>query len=150
MSLLKRLVFPLSVLSLTVGEARATVTQPGGTETMPAIAAGNNEVACCVTGRGFPADADTLMGLFKYHVDANGVMGGDAAIDWRIDAHTTPGTFSPQCGLSGTIVLHGGGCKNSLGWYNATEPAHRADDDLSAGPGRPDTTVSERRLLQGR
>lgn len=122
MSLLKRLVFPLSVLSLTVGEARATVTQPGGTETMPAIAAGNNEVACCVTGRGFPADADTLMGLFKYHVDANGVMGGDAAIDWRIDAHTTPGTFSPQCGLSGTIVLHGGGCKNSLGWYNATNP----------------------------
>ena len=39
------------------------------------------------------------------------------------DAHTTPGTFSPQCGLTGTIVLHGGGCKNELGWYNATETA---------------------------
>ena len=61
-------------------------------------------------------------GLFKYHVDQRrrGRRRRDRS---QKDAHTTPGTFSPQCGLSGTIVLHGGGCKNALGWYNATEPA---------------------------
>ena len=99
-------------------EARATVNQPTG-EPMPQPAA-PSEIACCVVGRGFPADADTLAGLFAYHQFA-GVAGGDATIDPIADAHTTPGTFSPQCGLSGTIVLHGGGCKNALGWYNATE-----------------------------
>jgi MYXO-CTERM domain-containing protein len=100
--------------------AGATVYQPTG-EPMPQPA-NPNEIGCCVTGRGFPADADTLAGLFMYH-QIGGVAGGDIALDPIRDAHTTPGTFSPQCGLSGTIVLHGGGCKNALGWYNATMPA---------------------------
>jgi hypothetical protein len=82
-----------------------------------------NEVACCVTGRGFPADADTLDGLFKYHVDpATNMSGGDATMNATRDAQITPGTFSPQCGLTGTIVLKGGDCKNELRWYNATTP----------------------------
>ena len=72
------------------------------------------------TSRGFPADAGTLAGLFKYH-QINGVAGGDITIDPVRDAQTTPGAFSPQCGLTGTIVLRGGGCKNALGWYNTTE-----------------------------
>jgi MYXO-CTERM domain-containing protein len=100
--------------------ALATVNQPTG-ESMPQPA-NPSEISCCVTGRGFPADADTLAGLFMYH-QIGGVAGGDTALDPTVDAHTTPGTFSPQCGLSGTIVLHGGGCKNALGWYNATTPA---------------------------
>jgi hypothetical protein len=100
--------------------AEAQLSQPDGTP-MPQPAA-PSEIQCCVTGRGFPADADTLAGLFTYH-QINGVAGGDATLDPTKDAHTTPGTFAPQCGLSGTIVLHGGGCKNALGWYNATDPA---------------------------
>ena len=59
----------------------------------------------------------------------NGVAGGDLSMDPIRDAHITPGTFSPQCGLTGTIVMHGGGCKNELGWYNATEnPATKPTD----------------------
>jgi len=100
--------------------AIARVTQPSG-EVMP-LPVPANEINCCVTGRGFAADAITLAGLFKYHL-YNGLAGGDIMIDPIADAHTTPGTFSPQCGLSGTIVLHGGGCKNPLGWYNATTDA---------------------------
>ena len=72
-----------------------------------------------MTGRGFPASADTLNGLFA----SNEINGGEnPPLDYIQDAHTTPGTFAPQCGLSGTIVLHGGGCHNALGWYNATNP----------------------------
>jgi MYXO-CTERM domain-containing protein len=82
------------------------------------------EISCCVTNRGFPADAITLAGLFKYH-EVNGVAGGDIALRPIEDAHTTPGRFSPQCGLSGTIVLRGGGCQLALGWYNATTPPSR-------------------------
>ena len=99
------------------GDARAAVSQPSG-EVMPVpTPAGETSIA---TSRGFPADALTLAGLFKYHM-VNGVAGGDMSMDPVRDAQITPGTFSPQCGLTGTIVMHGGGCKNELGWYNATE-----------------------------
>jgi hypothetical protein len=116
-----RLAWPLwsACLLIAPRPALATVTQPDMTA-MPQPAS-PAEISCCVVNRGFPADADTLAGLFKYH-EINGVAGGDIAIDPTVDAHTTPGTFSPQCGLSGTIVLHGGGCHNALGWYNATNP----------------------------
>jgi MYXO-CTERM domain-containing protein len=56
----------------------------------------------------------TLGGLFYYRSET---------IDPMVDAHQTPSTFSPQCGFTGQIVLHGGGCKNAFGWYNATTPA---------------------------
>jgi hypothetical protein len=36
------------------------------------------------------------------------------------DAYTTPGTFSPQCGFTGELVLRGGGCNLVFGWYNVT------------------------------
>jgi len=111
--------------ALVGGGAKATVMQPSG-ETMPVpTPAGETSIA---TSRGFSADALTLAGLFKYHV-VNGVAGGDVSMDPVRDAQITPGTFSPQCGLTGTIVLHGGGCKNELGWYNATEkPATKPTD----------------------
>ena len=121
---LPRALFPTS--------AFAMVTQPTG-EVMPK-AASAAEISCCATGRGFPAEALTFTGLFKYHV-LNGVMGGDATIDPIGDAHTTPGTFSPQCGLSGTIVMRGGGCKNALGWYNATVPATKPTQIYPLVPG---------------
>jgi MYXO-CTERM domain-containing protein len=99
--------------------------QPSG-ETMP-VPTASGEVSIW-TSRGFPMDAGTLAGLFKYHA-VNGVAGGDLSMDPVRDAHITPGTFSPQCGLTGTIVLHGGGCLNELGWYNATEPATKPADN---------------------
>src|SRR3954469_20063409 len=120
MSFLKHLVVPAACLLLSAN-ARAAVTQPTG-ETMPQPA-NAAEVSCCVTGRGFPADADTLDGLFKYPVDPlTNTAGGDATMNATRDAQITPGTFSPQCGLNGTIVLKGGDCQNELRWYNATVP----------------------------
>jgi hypothetical protein len=104
---------------LPAPSARAQVMEPDGT-VMPQPA--NPKEVAEMISRGFPANSVTLAGLFLYH-EINGVAGGDTAIDPINDAHTTPGTFAPQCGLSGTIVLHGGGCRSALGWYNATNPA---------------------------
>ena len=90
------------------GDATATVTQLDMTTlpqpTPPA------EISV-VTSRGFLATDDTLAGLFAIRGET---------LDPSKDAHQTPGTFSPQCGFTGKIVLHGGGCKNALGWYNVT------------------------------
>jgi hypothetical protein len=123
----------LSVL-LTPRFIEAAVNQPGpGGLAMPQpVRAEELNVVC---SRGFPdgrtlaermgqcqqtpastpaQSAVSLLGLFNYN-NENGML------DPVRDAYTTPGTFSPQCGLSGTIVLHGGSCLNSLGWYNAVE-----------------------------
>src|ERR1700709_2912378 len=51
----------------------------------------------------------TLQGLFTSRGEH---------IDYVKDAQTTPGTFSPQCGLTVQFVLHVGGCSVGLGWYN--------------------------------
>lgn len=80
------------------------------------------EVSCCVTGRGYPASAAELDGLFKFRNDPN--------IDWIKDAKTGPGVFSPLCGFSGTLVLRGGNCKLDFGWYNVTQSGPPADADI--------------------
>ena len=96
-----------SILFLSA-PVRATVSEPDGTSLpQPSGAA---ELAV-VTSRGFMVSDDTLSGLFAAR---------NESIDPVKDAHQTPGTFSPQCGFTGQIVLHGGGCANALGWYNAT------------------------------
>jgi len=64
-----------------------------------------------VTSRGFTAMDDTLNGLFTSRGEK---------LDYVKDAQTSPGTFSPQCGFTGQLVLHGGGCPVGLGWYNVT------------------------------
>jgi hypothetical protein len=90
------------------GEATATVTQLDGTTLPQPTPAAEISV---VTSRGFLATDDTLAGLFAVRGET---------LDPSKDAHQTPETFSPQCGFTGKIVLHGGGCKNALGWYNVT------------------------------
>ena len=113
---------------LAGGVATAAVTQPPpGNEVMPRPPL-TAEVSLWQS-RGFPADAGTLAGLFKYH-SVGGVSGADLAIDPVMDAYTTPGVFTPQCGFSARIVLRGGACRNALGWYNATtSPATRPADN---------------------
>ena len=115
---MKRIVLCLAAgAALFPGLANATVNQPPpGNESMPQPV-GATELAVA-TARGFSASALTLAELFS---NFNG--GGDAAIDPIAGAQTTPGTFMPQCGLTASIVLRGGGCSTGFGWYNATEPA---------------------------
>jgi len=91
-------------------QARAQVTEPNGFAVpQPANPA---ELSCCVTGRGYPASADELQGLFEYRNDPD--------INAKTDAKTGPGVFSPLCGFTGTLVLRGGDCKLDFGWYNVT------------------------------
>jgi hypothetical protein len=101
----------LVILALAIASstpAYATVTEPDGTALPQPVPAAEISV---VTSRGFLASDDTLTGLFAIRGET---------LDQSKDAHQTPGTFSPQCGFTGQIVLHGGGCANALGWYNAT------------------------------
>ena len=95
-------------------EALAAVTEPpippattGISVPQPVPAA---EISV-VTSRGFTAMDVTLQGLFANRGEN---------IDYVKDAQTAPGTFSPQCGFTGALVLHGGGCPVGLGWYNVT------------------------------
>ncbi len=88
--------------------ASALVSQPTG-EMMPNPAP-MSEVGIG-TSRGFPDDAVTLAGLFKYR---------NEMLRPIEDARTTPGTFSPKCKFTGQLVLRGGGCHVGFGWYNVT------------------------------
>jgi MYXO-CTERM domain-containing protein len=54
----------------------------------------------------------SLPSLFKFR---------NEAIDYQKDAKTEPSTFSPLCSFSGTLVLRGGGCRITFGWYNAVQ-----------------------------
>jgi hypothetical protein len=58
-------------------------------------------------------DAITLQGLFKWRGEK---------IDPVKDAKTAPGYFSPACGFSGQLLLMGGNCQVSFGWYNVADP----------------------------
>jgi MYXO-CTERM domain-containing protein len=58
-------------------------------------------------------DAATLNGLFKFR----GEM-----LDQVKDAKTSPGYFSPVCGFSGQLLLRGGDCEVTFGWYNVEDP----------------------------
>src|SRR5450432_1670216 len=58
-------------------------------------------------------DAITLAGLFKFRGEK---------IDPVADAHTEPGYFSPACGFTGQLLLRGGDCEISFGWYNVEDP----------------------------
>ena len=71
-------------------------------------------------------DAITLQGLFKFRGEQ---------LDPVKDAKTGPGYFSPACGFAGQLLLRGGDCEVSFGWYNVDDPnskdAAGSDRDLS-------------------
>jgi hypothetical protein len=84
--------------------AEAAVTQPDGVLVVPIDGALSSDLACCNnTMANMSLDA-----LFKSRGEP---------IDYRNDATTEPAAFSPLCGLSGSMILHGGGCKVDFGWY---------------------------------
>jgi hypothetical protein len=68
-----------------------------------------------VMSRGFPADALTLDGLFRYRGEA---------VNVTADAFNAPGTFTPRCGagarVTAELVLKGASCRMGFGWYNVS------------------------------
>lgn len=99
---------------LGVRGAAAEVYQPSDTAmTQPMPRPTPDSENNIARGRGFPEDALTLQGLFKYR---------NEELDPVADARIAPGVFSPLCGFSGQIVMHGGGCELALGWYNVDQP----------------------------
>jgi len=106
----------LAALALAA-PARAAVTEPPippatvGESVPKPVSAAELGVE---TSRGFTTTDGTLNGLF---------MSRGETLDYVADAQTGPGTFSPQCGFTGELVLHGGGCHVGLGWYNVTPGA---------------------------
>jgi MYXO-CTERM domain-containing protein len=92
------------------GVAHAQVKEPNGIA-VP-VQTSSAEIGV-VTGRGFPADAVTLAGLFKYRQENISPTG---------DARTAPGAFSPLCGFTGQMMVRGGGCQLDFAWYNAKVP----------------------------
>ncbi|HET9958975.1 MAG TPA: MYXO-CTERM sorting domain-containing protein [Polyangiaceae bacterium] len=111
---------------LSLGAARSAFAQPIVAEpngVMVPQPPSPAEVSCCVTGRGYPASAASLSGLFAYRNDPN--------LDQYKDAKTGPGVFSPLCGFEGTLVLRGGNCRLDFGWYNVTAGgAAPADNEI--------------------
>jgi MYXO-CTERM domain-containing protein len=74
-----------------------------------------------------------LTALFKYR---------NENIDYRKDAKTEPSTFSPLCSFSGTLVLRGGGCKMTFGWYNAVMSGGAPPADNQIYPLIPSTDMT--------
>src|SRR3954471_12791940 len=93
-----------AMLIATAGSApaRGAVTEPDGVLVVPIDGAQSSDLACCNNTLGNMS----LDALFKSRGEA---------IDYRNDATTEPAAFSPLCGLSGSMVLHGGGCKVDFG-----------------------------------
>ena len=89
--------------------AWGAVTEPDGILVVPIDGALSSDLSCCNnTMANMSLDA-----LFKSRGEA---------IDYRNDATTEPAAFSPLCGLAGSMVLHGGGCKVDFGWYCTSDP----------------------------
>ncbi len=61
-------------------------------------------------------DAINLSGLFKWRKEA---------IDPVMDAKTGPGYLSAKCGFSAELLLVGGNCQATFGWYNVLDPTSK-------------------------
>jgi MYXO-CTERM domain-containing protein len=64
----------------------------------------------------------------RYNIDTLGLQSlfdtweGPGVIEIQRDAATQPATFSPLCGLNGSMILRGGSCQVDFGWYCADDP----------------------------
>lgn len=43
-------------------------------------------------------------------------------VDYQKDASLEPATFSPLCGLQGSLLVRGGACRMDFGWYCVDDP----------------------------
>jgi MYXO-CTERM domain-containing protein len=57
----------------------------------------------------------SLIGLFNYYESDR----SKPMLDYALDAHAEPGTFSPLCNISAKLLLRGTGCLVDFGWYCA-------------------------------
>ncbi len=93
-----RVCFALAILFMS-GAARATVTEPNG---------------LVVPGASSSGSETSLQTFFATQGEA---------IDWKLDAHVTPSTFSPLCDFTAKFVLNEAGGHFGLGWYNVVPGA---------------------------
>jgi MYXO-CTERM domain-containing protein len=92
-------------------QVQAQLMEPSGLAVpVPVTQREIDDVNNTVMGVVNPGAAVSLPSLFAYR---------NETIDYQADAKTEPSTFSPLCSFSGTLVLRGGGCKVTFGWYNA-------------------------------
>jgi hypothetical protein len=84
--------------------AQALVTEPDG-RTVPIDASLSSDLACC----GNTLGNMSLPALFSF-------LGEN--INYLTDGIEDPKYFSPLCGFTGMLILHGGGCVVEFGWYN--------------------------------
>ncbi len=98
-------VLTLLVAAALARPARAVVTEPNGLQVPKPV----GQVEIDLAHNFSPPAVVTLVDLFQARGET---------IDWQKDALTTPAVFSPQCSLTGELVMHGGACKIDFGWYN--------------------------------
>lgn len=74
-------------------------------------------------------------------------------VDFLVDSHTTPATFSPLCNFKATFVLHQAGANRGVGWYNvdpaATAPPALAQIHVIVPAGTAVGTVITSATIQG-
>jgi MYXO-CTERM domain-containing protein len=97
-----------AAIAFTAGPAAAVVVEPNGLmvpqpQTMLEI------TTAAMTNPLYPVCS--LDALFQARGET---------INWMTDANKKPDTFSPVCGFTAELVLHGGGCQIDFGWYNVT------------------------------
>jgi MYXO-CTERM domain-containing protein len=91
--------------------ASAQVTQPNGTQ-IPVL----------------QEQSQDYFDMNRYNTQTLGLQSlfdtweGVGVINIQADAATQPATFSPLCGLNGSMILRGGTCQVDFGWYCADDP----------------------------
>lgn len=101
----------VGVLLTLAPSVNAQLMEPSGLQVPVEVSAREIEdVNNTVMGVVNPGAAVSLPALFAFR---------NEDINYLTDAKTEPSTFSPLCSFSGTLVLRGGGCKVTFGWYNA-------------------------------
>jgi hypothetical protein len=115
-SSLRKLLLTAIVIAVPAN-ARAMVTEPNG-QTAPN-----------------PVSAQEILdsGNKELHLDALFTSRGET-INFVTDGITKPAVFSPTCSFNGEMVLRGGGCNLTFGWYNAVAGSTTPPTDAQIYP----------------
>lgn len=99
----------LSVVGLAAPDAAALIYEPNNVQDPP-------------SGLLVPIDSSPEIQLYTLFTQRG------ENIDWHVDAHVTPNSFSPLCGFTATYVLNQAGLTFGLSWYNETGVMPAASD----------------------